>query len=129
MNEFKIDDYITLKLEENKTIIYIAGERFRQCKFLLLNIPVDKISSFNKIKSIDEAAEKLDGSLEEDDAYFYDIPPETEFWGHCSNLQVWVEQKYNSRLLHRNLAFPLLKKLTEARDPLAKGVFKEEIAI
>jgi Leucine-rich repeat (LRR) protein len=31
-------------------------------------------------------------------------------------------------LLHRNLAFPLLKKLTEAGDPIAKNVFKDEIA-
>ena len=32
-------------------------------------------------------------------------------------------------MLHRNLSFPLLKKLTEAGDPLAKRVFKEEIAV
>ena len=58
----------------------------------------------------------------------YKIYPETEFWGHCSNLQVWVENDYNTRLLHRNLAFPLLKRLTELGDPKAKRVFKEEIA-
>jgi len=31
-------------------------------------------------------------------------------------------------MLHRWLAFPLLKELTEAGDPVAKKVFKEEIA-
>ncbi|MFX1257954.1 MAG: leucine-rich repeat domain-containing protein, partial [Promethearchaeota archaeon] len=56
------------------------------------------------------------------------ISPETEFWGHCSNLQAWTENEYDTRLLHSNLAFPLLKKLTESGDPLAKKVFKEEIA-
>ncbi len=30
--------------------------------------------------------------------------------------------------MHSNLAFPLLKKLTEAGDPMAKKVFKNEIA-
>lgn len=45
-----------------------------------------------------------------------------------SNLQVWVECEYDTRLLHRNIAFPLLEKLTEAGDPLAKKRFKEEIA-
>ena len=58
-----------------------------------------------------------------------DISPEAEFWGHCSNLQAWYENDYDTRLLHRNLAFPLLKALTDAGDPLAKKVFKEEIAM
>lgn len=35
---------------------------------------------------------------------------------------------YDTKLLHRNIAFPLLKKLTDVGDPLAKKVFKEEIA-
>lgn len=57
-----------------------------------------------------------------------DITPEEEFWGHCSNLQAWVENNYDTRLLHSNIAFPLLKKLTEAGDPNTNKVFKEEIA-
>jgi len=50
-----------------------------------------------------------------------------EFWGHCSNLQVWDEHDYNTRLLHSNLAFPLLKKLTELGDIRTKKIFKGEI--
>lgn len=126
--EFKVNKYITLNLEDAQTIIYVNGKSFKQCKFLLLDIPVDKIKSLDEIESIDEATEKLDCSMEGDNQSKYRIPPETEFWGHCSNLQVWAENKYNTRLLHRNLAFPLLKKLTEVGDPLAKKVFKEEIA-
>ena len=126
-NEFKINDYLSLKLEVGKTNIYVKGELFQQCKFLLLNIPFDKISSFNDIDSIDEAAEKLDHSLEGESQKNVVIPPETEFWGHCSNLQVWYENSYDTRLLHSNLAFPLLKKLVEAGDLNAKRVFREEI--
>ena len=44
------------------------------------------------------------------------------------NLQTWAEHNYDTRLLHRNLAFPLLRKLTQAGDPNAKNVFKEEVA-
>ena len=128
MKEFKINDFITLHLEDKETIIYVAGKRFQQCKFLLLNIIVDKISTFNEIESIDEAAEKLDRSLERLKNVTITVPAEVEFWGHCSNLQVWFENNYDTRLLHANLAFPLLKKLTDAGDPLAKMVFKEEIA-
>jgi len=110
------------------TRIYISGEPIMQCKFLLLNINVDEISALDEIESIDEATEKLDASMEnEEDAYKFNIPPETEFWGHCSNLQVWHEYDYDTRLLRSNLAFPLLRRLTEAGDPLAKKVFVEEI--
>ena len=49
--EFVINDFITLKLENNETIIYIRNERFDQCKFLLLQIPVDEITSLNEIES------------------------------------------------------------------------------
>jgi len=100
---------------------------FNQCKFLLLEIPVKNITELHDIESIDEAAERLDISLEGIDKQEIDIPPETEFWGHCSNIQVWTENKYDSRLLHRNLAFPLLNALANAGDPIAKHAFKEEI--
>ena len=70
----------------------------------------------------------LDRSLEIRSITYTEITPETEFWGHCSNLQTWVENYYDSRLLHSNLAFPLLKALVEAGDQEAKKVFKDEIA-
>ena len=132
--EFKVNDYITLKLEwvgvgqELETTIYVADKWFRQCKFLLLNIPVDEISSLDEIDSIDEAAAKLDRSQERNKFFRREISPEVEFWGHCSNLQMWMENNYDTRLLHSNLAFPLLKRLTDVGDPIAKRVFREEIA-
>lgn len=126
MHEFNINKYITLRLEDGITKIYVGGDLFKQCTYILIDIPVDEISSLKEIKSIDEAVDHLDDFLEGESKL--QIPPETEFWGHCSNLQVWVENDYDTRLLHRNLAFPLLKKLTELGDPKAKHVFKEEIA-
>ncbi len=125
MLNFKVNNFITLKLENHETIIYVNSKRFNQCKFLMLNISYDRITAFNDIESIDEVASKLDKSLENKELK---IPPEVEFWGHCSNLQVWAENNYNTRLLHSNIAFPLLKKLTEVGDSIAKRVFGEEIA-
>lgn len=69
----------------------------------------------------------LDRTLEEGDLEERGITPEEVFIGHCSNLQAWAENDYNSRLLHRTMAFPLLKRLVEAGDSVAKAVFKEEI--
>lgn len=126
MNEFHINQYLSVCLKREETMIYVAGQPFMQCKFLLLNIPITEVSTFDDIESIDEVAEKIDETTEKKFRKF-DIPPDVEFWGHCSNLQVWYEHGYDTRLIHSNLAFPLLQKLTEVGDPLAKKVFKAEI--
>jgi len=128
MSVFQVNKFITIKLEENKTNIYVNNKLFKQCKFLLLEIPIPEMKSFSEIESIDEVSEKLDRSLEPESGTQYLIPPEVEFWGHCSNLQVWYENNYDTRLLHSNLAFPLLEKLSEVGDPKAVMAFKEEIA-
>ncbi len=122
VNKFVVNKYITLILEEGKTQIYLNDNLFMQCKFLLIDIPIENINSFNEFASIDDVIEaKIPNRT-------IIIPAETEFWGHCSNLQVWYENDYNSNLLHRNLAFPLLRKLYESGDVKAKKIFKEEIA-
>jgi len=128
--KFAINKYLSLKLEDSKTMIYVCGKRFRHCKSLLLNIPVIEITALIEIESIDEAAKKLNRILEnrEEKAYTYKIDPKVKFWAHCSNLQVWYEHNYDTRLLHSNLAFPLLHALKKEGDPIAKNVFKEEIA-
>ena len=140
MKEFKANKYILLRLEGKYTQIYVNSERFIDCARLILNIPRKEVESFNRIESIDEASELSDHYLIDNEIYkeehgklayspySYDIPPETEFWGHCSNIQAWIENDYNTCILHSNIAFPLLKELTKAGDPKAKRVFKEEIA-
>lgn len=124
MLEFRVNDLISLKLENGQTNIYLDDVIFHQCKFLLLEIPVDKVSSFDEICSIDEAVEGLDKSMETTPI---NLPTDVKFWAHCSNLQVWAENDYNTTLLHSNLSFPLLKKLYKLGDPIAKKRFKEEV--
>ncbi|MFX1488839.1 MAG: leucine-rich repeat domain-containing protein [Promethearchaeota archaeon] len=124
--EFKVNQYLKLKLEGGRTNIYVNNRRFIQCMYLLLNIPIEKIEDYEEIESIDEAAAKLDRSMERNHSK---IPPDTEFWGHCSNIQAWADNDYDTRILHRNLAFPLLKALADAGDPIARCKFKEEIAL
>jgi hypothetical protein len=93
----------------------------------MINIGPNNASNFEDVTSIDEAERILDKSLEEKGLEEYDICPEEEFWAHCSNLDAWAKHKYDTRLLHRSLAFPILKALTDAGDQVAKAVFKEEI--
>ena len=125
-NECIINDYITMKFENNQSNIYIKGTLFNQCKYLLLNIPRNDLKQYERIDSIDEAEQMLDGRLHGRQGVGT-ISPEMEFWGHCSNIQTWVEHDYDTRILHRNLAFPMLKRLMELGDQKARKVYKEEI--
>lgn len=124
--KFQINDYLVLKLENGKTNIYIRGRKFYLCMNLLLNVPNQEMNGLTEISSIYEAAKRV-LSTEKIKAENYKITPETEFWGHCSNLQAWYENNYNTEILHRDIAFPLLKKLAEAGEHNAKKVFKKEI--
>jgi len=126
--QFKINEHITLKLENTITMIYVKNKRFRQCLRLVINIPVKEFDEFDDIDSIDEApslSKKV--NYETSNEHFY-ISPKEEFWGHCSNLQAWAENNYDTRVLHSNLSFPLLKELNNLGDPIAQQVFKDEIA-
>ncbi len=58
MNEFKVNGYITLKLEEGKTFIHIAGKKFMQCIRLMLNIPKD--SSFSGLTHLIQQAQLIE---------------------------------------------------------------------
>jgi hypothetical protein len=135
--EFIVNEYLSLKLKRNKTIIYVNGKRFMQCIRLVLQIPRDDIRKYDQINSIDEAAD-LNKTLWQNrvvqgpraktvGGICHNITPEEEFRGHCSNLQVWAENAYDTRLLHRNIAFPLLRKLARVGDSTARKIFKEEI--
>ena len=125
---FKINEYITLKLENDFTKIYVNEEEFKQCKYLLLNIQADEIFKYDEINSIDDISKNFNHSLELGSNPIIRILPDVEFFGHCSNIQAWVENNYDTRILHSNLSFPLLKRLTEVGDIKARRVFKEEIA-
>jgi hypothetical protein len=130
MKEFKINEFLKLRLEDGKTVIYVNNKKVIQCKYLLLNSPIntsEEVKAQSGNITVDGQAKNLDHSLERDDENEIGVPPEAEFWAHSSNLQVWYENNYNTEVLHSNLAFPLLRKLTEAGDKVAKEVFKTEI--
>lgn len=109
MKEFKINDFLTLRLEDGKTNIYVEDELFLQCKHVMLYY---KIVSHEGVRSFLRK----------------DIDPETEFWAHCSNLQAWYEHDYDTQLLdNKSLSFPLLKRLYDSGETLARRVFNDEI--
>ena len=132
MNEFVINKFLKLKLKNGETHLFVNDKKFIQCKYIALK----KYSSNNENLilheediTIDDQVNNLDQSLElaDDEELKNLIPPETEFWAHCSNLQAWYENDYNTNILHSNLAFPLLRKLTAVGDKKAASIFKTEI--
>ncbi|MFX0167668.1 MAG: hypothetical protein ACFE9V_20290 [Candidatus Hodarchaeota archaeon] len=138
--EKKINEYITLKLIRGKTYIYVNGRMFIQCIRLILNIPKNDVHLYDEVDSIDEAAKLYSNHIHQNRIVrgpmaapvpnqVHDITPEEEFWGHCSNIQAWVDYDYDTRILMSNISFPLLRELVKAGDPKATKVFKEEIAL
>ncbi|KKK95942.1 hypothetical protein LCGC14_2667750, partial [marine sediment metagenome] len=132
VKSFRLNNYLELRLEKGKTIIYLQGKPVSQCLQLVMQIPNEDVGVYDFINSIDEANEVKNAMLEEEGLIERTerplITPEEEFWGHSSNLQVWVEHGYDTRILHSNLSFPLLKRLMLAGDKKAKKVFNEEVA-
>ncbi|MBD3338303.1 MAG: hypothetical protein GF353_04310 [Candidatus Lokiarchaeota archaeon] len=134
----KISDFLEVRLYAPKRVeLYVDGQPFLHCKLLLFNIDTsdaEQSHSFEQIESIDDAEQVI---LKREDSVSLErrshkiessLDAEEIFWAHASNLQAWTEHDYDTRLLHRNIAFPVLKQLAEAGDKKAKRAFKEEIA-
>ncbi|KKN24028.1 hypothetical protein LCGC14_0898970 [marine sediment metagenome] len=126
-NSFKINDYISLILKDGKVNILIEGKEFMLCKGIAIKMPVEDILEIQNFNSVDDLIATYDKKVEGGKEHEEYIDLETEFMVHCSNLQAWSENGYDADLLHYNLAFPLLKKLSEVGDKRAKKVFKEAI--
>lgn len=128
--ECKINEHITVKLINKKSVIFVNNQEFMQCKFLLFTLDPSNINDYEEIESLDEAKEIYDKSMEGYDGLGsrFKINFMTEFWGHCSNLQVWAEHDYNSKLLEKTLAFPLLQELARVGDKKAIENLKFEVA-
>ena len=126
--EYRINEHLTIKLIKGQTVIFIDKKPFHQCKYLLLNLTQKDFTKFDHIDSIDEAFEiynEIDKNHERDHDL---IDPESEFIGHCSNLQAWYEHDYDLRILHSSLSIPLLKKMAFLGDKRAIIRLKESIA-
>ncbi|MFO8017912.1 MAG: hypothetical protein R6U96_04710 [Promethearchaeia archaeon] len=122
---YQINKHLSVRNRNGQISVYVNDKKFRQCTYLLFNLDTNKLEEYDRINSIDEMKSIYSNDNE---AGKVRIDTDTEFWGHCSNLQAWYENDYDTRILEMRLAFPLLKKLTEAGDSQARKVFKEEVA-
>ena len=94
MLEFRINDYITLRLEHNHTTIYVNNEIFDQCRKILFINPHNNEKQ-KMIDSIDEAAEFLDKTLERKEQTKYDIELMKRVFELTRNERVISEEQIN----------------------------------
>jgi len=131
MKEFKVNEYITVTDEALvEPRIYVNDEFFDCMGMHLILLPKNGSSYIENIQSVDNVYNELVGDMEEyefESLYEGAVSYDEHFWGCCSNLQAWAENDYNTDLLYHELAFPLLKKLVFAGDPLAKKVIRKEV--
>ncbi len=122
---FVVNEYISLKLILLKTIIFIQDSLFLTCQKLALNIvpsEFEKYDDFNNIDDILDFQKKNKFPKKE-----ISITPEEEFWAHCSNMQAWAQNNYDTRVLTRYLSFPILAELSKRGIPHFQTLLKEEI--
>jgi len=140
LKTFNVNNYLTVKLEkiisytdigmceEVYPRIYVKGKVFNHC-ISISTYPINPNDYFPlpiELKPIDKIV-KFSKILDPYEIENYHISPQEMFWCICSNLQVWAENKYNPQLLHSMVAEPLLKKLAQKGDPVARKIFQENI--
>lgn len=117
---FDVNEHITMKLEYNRTNIYIYGHKYFHCKYLLINIPIDEIDKYNRFESMDEVIEYTKQKNKGKEPKARTLKPETEFWGHCSNIQAWVENEYDLRVIESDFALGIIETIISGLIPVPK---------
>src|SRR5271157_2544067 len=103
--------------------VLVNGKPFLHCSFIVADIA----STDRDIQSIDDLAQQQETRILEGDNVRKYLTPAEEVFAHASNLQAWAEHGYDTRLLHSNIAFPLLEELASAGDEVAKRALGMEI--
>ncbi|KKK60370.1 hypothetical protein LCGC14_3025040, partial [marine sediment metagenome] len=121
---FQVNEFISLKLIFSKTLIYVCGDLFLTCQKVALNLAPNEFEKYDNFDDIDGAVDFYESKASKEEVI---ITPEEEFWVHCSNLQTWVENKYNTNILTKYLSFPILEELSQRGISYFVTIFKEEI--
>ncbi|TFF98910.1 MAG: hypothetical protein EU541_06335 [Promethearchaeota archaeon] len=107
-----LNQYLTLKLENEKIMLYVKGRKFKQLKNLKSLISFKEISPSKKKETLTEKDLKS---------------AEKRFSMNINKYKRWIKEDYNPTLLKGFTGFIILEKLYEIGDPTAKKVFTKEI--
>lgn len=120
INHIYINQHLEVGIENGVVRAFVDGKSIVQCMYLVADIELGTKMAL-ETDSIDDLQAKTPfqhapvASLEE------------QLQAHASNIQAWAENDYNPRILHSNIAFPLLKALAEAGDEKAARVAATEV--
>ena len=134
--EKELSERITLKAEDGHIYVYIDGVKFHQCMRLLFSIPTGEIEDYAEINSIDEMDDKFGTEQDQQDALaqmakeeaVIKMTLEEEFYAHASNLEAWIENDYNTNILHKSLSFPILNELSKKKGSASDIRLQEEVS-
>lgn len=123
--EFQVNEFISLKLIFSKSLIFIQDDLFMTCQKVALNILPGKVGMYDDFNNIDDVIDFYKSQTPSGGEI--SITPEEEFWAHCSNMQAWVENDYNTCILSRYISFPILTELSNRGFQRFQRLLKEEI--
>lgn len=122
---FEVNEFISLKLIFSKTLIYLCGDLFLTCQKVALSLSPNEFETYKDFDNIDDIIDFYSSQTSSEEVI--SITPEEEFWAHCSNMQAWVENNYDSSILSRYISFPILIELSNRGISRFKTILKEEI--
>jgi len=125
MNKIVINEHLDVRIVRRKVHVFVDDVEFKQCMFLLFNpsAATEEVDSIDKAAMLPGAKRGEGRDVEES----FGIPLEEQLFAHASNLIAWVEHGYDTRILHSNMAFPLLKELARVGDAKARRVLDAEV--
>jgi hypothetical protein len=91
---------------EERVQVLVDENPVLHCSFLVANVS----ASDSTVKSIDDLAERAGAHELENKDLRKMLSIEEGIQAHASNIQAWAEHGYDTRLLHSNIAFTLLKR-------------------
>ncbi|MBN2150785.1 MAG: tetratricopeptide repeat protein [Candidatus Lokiarchaeota archaeon] len=109
--------------KQERVQVLVDGQPVLHCAFLVGNISI----SDDEVSCIDDLAARKDVKRIKGSFVRNLLSIKEEVLAHASNIQAWAEHDYNTRILHSNIAFPLLKALAIAGDVKAGRIFEAEI--
>jgi hypothetical protein len=128
-----INDLLDVRNVKGKTFVYVNGAKFDRCSYVMVTSSIHSLHDVNSVDDLVRKSRRRDDMVSTEGLdplqlyILYGITPRTQLIAHASNIQAWAEHGYDTRLLHSNLSFPLLKKLAKSGDKIAQKVIEKEI--
>lgn len=131
--DYKINDYISLRLKNNFVCIYVGKKeilKYTRIFFQKVFRANEIFKDFNvRDQAINEKISNLKVCVYDQNKFKNRTPSQLFgiFLNECKIIKEWINNDYYSEFLRINDSFQLLRALYEKGEPKAKRIFKERI--